>query len=208
MIGLLAIDIITKQVIQAYLGGIEGNYVTVIPGVGDKGFFALSLHYNTGAFGGILGDSIAGRIILVTISGVATIIMCFLFYKYFKKMNKGMMIGVLLAIPGTFGNFIDRFLMLCGVQNGVIDFLWFDLGFKPFHPWNIFNVADAYLVIGIFSFVIAMIIQDVKTSKKENKVLEEKAQKSLEQDYLDALNARRNASKNTSEDEEKENINE
>lgn len=213
MVGLLALDIITKQVIQTVFSGVEGSYVTVIPGVGDKGFFALSLHYNTGAFGGILGDSLAGRIILVTISFVATVLMCFLFYKYFKKMNKGMLIGVLLAIPGTFGNFIDRFLMLCGLQNGVIDFLWFDLGFKPFHPWNIFNVADAYLVVGIFSFVIAMIVQDVKESKKENKKIEADAQKQLEQEYLEALNARKVSSEPTSSKEEnteekKENTNE
>lgn len=159
MVILLALDLITKKVIEGVLLLKENSAITVI-----KGFFTLRLVYNTGAFSGVLGSSLFGRIILVLLSLVCGVIMIFYFTKAFKKLNMFEKIGISLAASGTIGNLVDRFLMICNLQEGVIDFLEFNLGFMV---WNVFNLADSFLVIGVILFGIGFFIKDFKESKKE-----------------------------------------
>ena len=101
MIGLLAVDIATKYIMQAVLKN-AGNTIELIPGLLD-----FQLVYNKGAFAGMLGGTV-GHILLILISVLGTGIMAYGLIKYRFKFSKGMLIGIILALPGCFGNIIDR----------------------------------------------------------------------------------------------------
>ena len=159
MVGLIALDLTTKYVLEAILLDAPNHRIEVI-----DGFFTLSLVYNPGAFSGMLGDSIFGRIILMLLSLICGVVMLWYFIKSFSKMGKLELFGITLSIPGTLGNLWDRTLQVFGLQEGVIDFLEFDLGFMV---WNTFNIADSLLVIGIIAFAVGYLIRDSKEEKKK-----------------------------------------
>ena len=159
MVGLITIDLVTKYVMEAILLEAPSHRIEVI-----DGFFTLSLVYNPGAFSGVLGDSLFGKIVLMLLSLVCGVGMLWYFVKSFTKMSKLELFGITLAIPGTLGNLWDRTLQVFGLQEGVIDFLEFDLGFMV---WNTFNIADSLLVVGIIAFAIGYLIRDSKEEKKK-----------------------------------------
>ena len=161
---LLVADLVSKKVIESFLLE-RGGRVEVI-----KNFFTLSLVYNPGAFSGMLGGSLFGQIILVLLSLVCGVLMIYYFAKFYSKINNFERFGLLLAIPGTLGNLVDRVLMVFNIHEGVIDFLEFNLGFMV---WNTFNLADSLLVVGIIAFAIGYLIRDHKDSKKKEKEREE-----------------------------------
>lgn len=177
MVLLIVADLVSKKVIEGILLDAPGQRIEVI-----KGFFDLSLVYNPGAFSGFLGNSLFGQIILTLLSLVCGAAMVFYFVKFFNKLTKFEKIGLALAIPGTLGNLVDRTLMVFKVQEGVIDFLEFDLGFMI---WNTFNVADALLVVGIISFAIGYLIRDIKASKEKEKQREEFYENKVEETTKD-----------------------
>ena len=47
----------------------------------------------------------------------------------------------------------------------MVDFIRVDLGFPPFNPWPIFNVADAFITVGIALVFIDMIRSDLRAKK-------------------------------------------
>ena len=158
---LLIIDIVTKQVAQAYLS--QGSVVTAIPHL-----IGFTLVYNDGAAFGLFGglDDLPRRIILISMSTIGAIIMIFCFWKYYKKMNAWTKAALIMMIPGCLGNFIDR----CFYKDGlVIDFIKF-LFWKNF---AVFNFADALLVVGTFVLIIAVIIEEVNDHKKDKQIEKE-----------------------------------
>jgi signal peptidase II len=56
-----------------------------------------------------------------------------------------------LICGGALGNVIDRLS-----RGSVTDFVLADLGVWPFHPWPVFNVADAALVAGVAILALAL----------------------------------------------------
>lgn len=110
----------------------HGDSVPVI-----KGFFSLTLVYNTGAAFGIL----QGRQGLFIILPVLTVFLIFVLY--IKSKEKGRLIIPLgLLAGGTLGNFIDRLR-----YGHVVDF--FDLFYRSWH-WPAFNIADSSICFGVF----------------------------------------------------------
>ena len=144
---LVLFDQLTK-----YFATLQTGDVTIIPNV------LTSVKPTTGnpgiAFG--IGDGLTW--LWVIVSFVACIILGFVAYKNDWKHGKLGAIGVTMAFAGAFGNLIDRFLTLIGVYNGVIDmisFKWFDAFLGLFGANNnIFNVADAILIVGLIFFAI------------------------------------------------------
>jgi signal peptidase II len=61
---------------------------------------------------------------------------------------------VLFNLSSRFQGFVDWNYGSPGVGPGVRDFLHFDLGFWPFHPWPTFNIADSGLTVGITILVL------------------------------------------------------
>lgn len=101
-----------------------------------KGFFSLTLVYNTGAAFGILQGR-HGLFLFLPVLTVALILILYIRSKEKKKLI--MPLGLLLG--GTIGNLIDR------LRYGyVIDF--FDLFFRNWH-WPVFNIADSCICIGV-----------------------------------------------------------
>lgn len=110
-----------------------------------KNFFYLTYTHNTGAAFSILTGQ---RILLILI---ATIILIILF-NYIRKNKVKEKIDILafsLIIGGSLGNLIDRI-----VRGYVVDFL----DFKIFgYNFPIFNLADTFIVIGVFLLLITTI---------------------------------------------------
>ena len=108
----------------------------IIPGV-----FWLHHAANTGvAFGMFNGTKYANYAFgAIAIGALVMITMLYRSHFFVGKLGR---LAVALLVSGICGNFLDR------LQHGyVVDFLKFDFGFWPFHPWPSFNVADACVVV-------------------------------------------------------------
>lgn len=164
---LFIIDVISKLGMERLLNK-HGGSITVIPG-----FFSFTLVYNTGAAWGIF----AGKDwLLVTISLIAGIALsAFLFWRY-KSLSFLSRLSIILLIPGAFGNLIDRAFY----PHGVIDFLQF-----TFIDFPVFNLADAFLVIGVVILLIELLISEISDRRSKKKVKselsEDKIKKGLEE---------------------------
>lgn len=154
------IDLMTKLLCQNYIP--LGDKIYLIPN-----FLYVTLTYNTGMAWGLFGGEV-GHIILTVVSWLASaIIIAFYVWKY-KKLNKFYKAMLALILAGTMGNMIDRTFY----ELGVIDWIGFQFG-DYFFP--VFNLADAYLVVGIIIVVIYLIVIEIKDymeKAKEKKDLE------------------------------------
>ncbi|MDD6302574.1 MAG: signal peptidase II [Bacillales bacterium] len=165
MIFLFVLDIVSKVVMEKILT--QHGSIIIFP------FFDLSLVYNQGAFFGMLGSTF-GHIILILISILGAVVMFFGLIKYRYRFTKGMIIGLVFAIPGNLGNLVDRCIYNFDTKSfrGVIDFFHFHIDSIGF-DWAVFNVADVCLVIGIICFTVFYLIADLKKEKAKKKALEE-----------------------------------
>ncbi len=199
---LLVLDIVTKNIAYNNLYG--AGVVTAIPYL-----FNFVLVFNNGAAWNILSGQ---EWLLCLISAVlGTAILVFLYWK-FKKLSTTFVIALTLMVAGAYGNLIDRVgqaLDLGIYSNGVIDFLQF--AFWTSFP--VFNLADCYLVIGIFILLIALIVKVVQDYKLEKKTTIEEIQanddlvkKLKENEIYDSLTSDLDASddKQSSDNEEGE----
>ena len=181
--GLLALDIITKYVMEGILKNV-GNSIELIPGL-----LEFQLVYNKGAFAGMLGGTV-GHIILILISILGTGVMTYGLIKYRYKINKGMLIGIIMALPGCFGNLIDRVIYVNGEPRGVIDFIHFYIDAINF-DWPVLNVADMLLVVGTIVFAVFYFIYDSKLEKEKKAKLEE-----IEKQKMEELNSAKEETNN------------
>lgn len=170
LIWLLIFDILSKYYAYNNMIDHRGEVYTAIPGL-----FNFTLVFNTGA----AWNTLAGmKWLLSLVSLIATLLLLFfLFYKY-KKIPRSIRYCLILMIAGACGNMIDRmgYWANFGIyQYGVIDFIQF--AFWPSFP--IFNLADSYLVIGIFACAISYIIYLVKNRKEREKAISETSEDDL-----------------------------
>ena len=183
IVGLLAVDIITKYVMEGILKN-PGSSIELIPGL-----LEFQLVYNKGAFAGMLGGTV-GHIVLILISILGTGVMTYGLIKYRYKINKGMLIGIIMALPGCFGNLIDRVIYVNGEPRGVIDFIHFYIDAINF-DWPVFNVADMLLVVGTIVFAVFYFIYDSKLEKEKKTKLEE-----IEKQKMEELNSTKEETNN------------
>jgi len=100
-------------------------------------FFRLTHITNTGiAFGMARGNNIFFLILSLAIISL-------IIYFFVKKAAARELLPLALITAGAAGNIYDRIF-----YGSVCDFLEFNLGFPPFDPWPIFNIADAMVVTG------------------------------------------------------------
>ena len=146
IVGILALDLITKYVFDATLGD---DTKTIIPGL-----FNFKLVHNYGAAWGMMAGK---QIFLIVLSVVFLAI--FIIY-YIKEKNKTWFMNVTFGflIAGCVGNLFDRL-----VFGYVRDFIQSDF-WKTF---PVFNFADVALVFGVVMFLIYLIIYFTKQSKKQ-----------------------------------------
>ena len=130
----LLIDFACKLVITNLLELNSGKVII-------KNFFNLTYIGNTGGAFGVFQDS---TLLLVGITIVFLILFIYFLEKNkitnFEKMCYGLMLG------GILGNLVDRSL-----RGYVVDFL----SFKIFgYDFPVFNLADSFIVIGLFLLII------------------------------------------------------
>ncbi len=98
------------------------------------------------------------------VSILALLFILYFFYRILKDdpSKKINFIAFTIIYAGAIGNFIDRFF-----RGQVTDFVKVDLGFWPFNPFAIFNVADACITVGVGIYLVVTIIDEIK--EKRNK---------------------------------------
>ena len=131
----LMIDIVSKLIISNLM-----DIHDTIKIVDD--FFYITYVRNTGAAWSIFSDK---TWLIIIISLIIIGIVVFYIYKNKPKM-KLEKIGYALILGGAVGNFLDRI-----IYGYVVDFLDFYI-FGYNYP--IFNLADVFIVVGIFLLVI------------------------------------------------------
>jgi signal peptidase II len=143
------LDQISKYLVVIYME--LGQSVDVIPGI-----FRFTYIHNKGA---AFGSMTENRWLFMVFSTVAIVaILVFIFWK--KPQSKLMLASLILIGGGGIGNMIDRIRL-----GYVIDFLDF-CAFPNLWMW-VFNVADAFVVVGSGMLMLWLILDMVKESRAE-----------------------------------------
>ena len=120
-----------------------------------KNFFYVTYTHNTGAAFSIL----TGQRILLIIVAILILIILFNHIRKNKISKKAEILAFSLIIGGSIGNLIDRI-----VRGYVVDFI----DIKIFgYNFPIFNLADTFIVIGVFLLFITMIRKEVKHDSRK-----------------------------------------
>ena len=131
------LDQISKAIISTYLE--LGKSIELI-----KDFFYLTYINNPGASWGILSNS---KYFLIILSIIAIVIL--IRYINSFKNTKNNFIGLGFLMGGILGNLADR--VLYGYVKDFFDFYIFNYNFP------IFNIADIFIVIGVFILIISIL---------------------------------------------------
>ncbi len=141
---------------------------------GNYNFLTFDYQLNKGMAWSLLSDS---TWLLVIISLVASIVLGYFCMKNDWKNKKIKSIGLTLAFAGCFGNLIDRFICITPLKEyrgGVVDMISFgplnsisQLISKTDFP--IFNLADAFLVVGLILYAIYLLFLDGKDKNEKIK---------------------------------------
>ena len=163
---LLAIDIITKQIIM--------HSGVTPPGIVAKwGFVNITYVLNTKAAFGIGADNpdVSRTIYLIVAALISGGLITYLILKR-KDMKLFIRAALIMVVTGAVGNMIDR-IFYGGLQGGralfggaVVD--WIDFYWIPGWVWN-FNIADSCIVVAAFMLIIYIIVQEVKDYRARNK---------------------------------------
>ncbi|SRR6056297_1507220 len=125
---ILILDRITK-----YMAAMHLQKIDTIPIA--QGVIHLTYAENTGAAFSILKGR---QSLLIIITGMVIIVMCYYFWRERKHMSALANIAMSMVIGGATGNWMDRIMF-----DYVIDFIDFRL-----IDFAIFNVADSFIVVG------------------------------------------------------------
>lgn len=163
---LLAIDIITKQIIM--------HSGVTPPGIVAKwGFVNITYVLNTKAAFGIGADNpdVSRTIYLIVATLISAGLITYLILKR-KDMKLFIRAALIMVVTGAIGNMIDR-IFYGGLQGGralfggaVVD--WIDFYWIPGWVWN-FNIADSCIVVAAFMLIIYIIVVEVKDYRERNK---------------------------------------
>ena len=164
VLGCVAVDQATKWIVALNME--IGQSVPFI-----KNVFHFTYIRNPGAAFGSLSNS---RWIFIILSTVMIAGMIYYLVK-FRPKSKLMYIPMSMIIGGGLGNMIDRLFYGDKFGDGtVIDFLDF-CAFPKLWSW-IFNVADAFVVVGaiiLFTYLLIDIIKDEKNKAASKQKTEE-----------------------------------
>lgn len=165
---LYILDQVTKSWIVANFRLYETER-EIIPGI-----FWLHHAANTGvAFGMFNGTQYANY----AFTAVSLAALVFIYVMHGKGLFPGKLsrTAVALLVSGVFGNLTDRLFrtadgghLFAGtfLDGYVVDFLKFDFGFPPFHPWPSFNVADSCVVSAAILLALASFVEKPAESEK------------------------------------------
>ena len=169
-LGLVALDFASKWLVQSFVGVGDANRITVI-----ENFLYVNKSYNIAvafSLGSNLG--VGGRVLNIMISLVMSFVIFFYWLTHDHKMKRFERVIALLLGAGAVGNLIDRAFYWQATTgfDGVIDFIQFYLGGGPsknvnfFNPFATFNLADAYLTIGLVMLLVVLVVDIFKSDKE------------------------------------------
>ena len=147
-LAVFAVDQLSKWFIMGPMELRERMLVTILP------FFDLRWVENYGVSMGLLtADSPVGRWMLVGMTLLISIGVTAWLWREKARIDA---IALGMVLGGALGNILDR------VRFGhVVDFL--DLHFGNWHPFLVFNVADAAITIGVLLLVVrALLVREAK----------------------------------------------
>lgn len=149
----LAIDLVSKVIVQNYFSGDVDNIIVI------KDFFEITYLKNTGAAFGWFGDSPLGLTIVSVVFLIA-----FVIYDYFSHSNNiWYILGLGFIVGGAIGNMVDRI------------FLGYVRDFLNIHLFSfVFNLADLFITIGVICFVVYLIISFIKETKDKKNAVDNK----------------------------------
>lgn len=91
------------------------------------------------------------------------IIALVVYYKFLKKTEILTHLGLAIVMPGALGNLFDRIVY---PGRGVVDFVMVDVRVWPLNPWPVFNMADAYVTIGVGILVVSIFMEERRRKQK------------------------------------------
>ena len=110
-------------------------------------FLRFELLFNRGMSWGMFGSDVPIIFFAVSLF-IVLITIAIAFYAYSRFRDGHVIIGEVMAIAGSVSNIVDRIL-----YGGVIDFIVLHAGSWS---WPVFNVADIFIVVGIFIVFIGI----------------------------------------------------
>ncbi len=152
---IVALDQITKFIIVDNVGLQEK--ITVIPG-----FFSITHIHNEGiAFGMLSNFGAVSKIIVASLTFVMIVVAIIAILKKWVNGPMGV-VFISFIIGGGIGNLIDRIVL-----RYVVDFFAFTFWGNDF---AVFNVADIFVTVGTFLFVVYFMFFDKATPAVEESV--------------------------------------
>ena len=172
------LDHLTKFLVRTFMD--VGDSIPVI-----KNFFHLTYVLNDGMAFGMAGDNMRWVFMLLTpVSLIA--ITAYLVY-YFKKLDTLSCASLVMILMGGASNMVDRifFINLDPASSGLFDGRVVDmLDFCGI--WNaVFNVADSFVVVGVFLFLFAFIRNDLKEAKAKKRALQSQEGAQVQEESAD-----------------------
>jgi signal peptidase II len=146
-----------------YLAARHLSSYTPLPVAGD--WLELVLVYNKGAVFGLDPRHLVPGFpvnLFFTVFHVLAVIILALYYRYLKSSDRLMHWALAVILPGALGNLYDR---IVHPAQGVVDFVKMDLRVWPFNPWPVFNMADAFVTIGVGLMIVCFIVEDRRRKK-------------------------------------------
>ncbi len=145
----ILLDQITKYLVVSY---VKGNKPLVIV----EELLSFVYVENRGAAFGILQNK-KWLFVVVTVISVLALLYVFLFH--YKKMSTWLIVSLSFVLGGTIGNFIDRMRL-----DYVVDFI--SVRIMNRYDFAVFNLADAFIVVGAIMLVLHIILFDSKKAVK------------------------------------------
>jgi signal peptidase II len=152
IIAIVSLDIATKLLIVARLGGQIGDRIDYL-----GGFLRIALVYNDGFVFG-LGQGYKTAALIISIA-----VLFLMIVYYILEKNKSPLFSTSLALitSGAVGNILDR---LIPGRPGVVDFI--SIGIDGVYRWPSFNVADSSIVIGAFLLIIVFYREEKRRKRQ------------------------------------------
>lgn len=128
--------------------------------------FKITYVQNHGITFGLLSDlPKTASIIILSMTSISALLILLYFFNNMNTLIQEKVvpygqIALSLIFGGACGNIIDRLM-----RGFVVDFLDFGI---DIHRWYIFNIADAFIVVGCIALSILMFIFEVKNVKKKD----------------------------------------
>lgn len=162
-----ALDLISKLVVANHFNFTTGSKIDLIPG-----FLAITYVENhNGVFGLGFGGGTIDQVLHIIVSIIGMALILFIYIWKYKKHSGFIKICLMLAFVGAIGNLVDR-IFFSFSNYGVVD--WIDF----YGVWQfVFNFADSCIVVGVILLIIYLIVDEVRTNMRKERLQEKEETK-------------------------------